>query len=341
MKDEKATNANAAGTNEGDKDSNNVDSELKLQELGYAVVDVATPHDSLDDAGEVVVRQDDVWCLLGHICSWDSLNWKRQRLCARWGNNDGKSTFESLLFSSRTVMSASLGHKEESAQTADHPVTTTASEATISFPDKWSFLTRLLSHGFFSPNNWVMKSGFVWTVWVVWDGSLIQNELTAHLAVLCRPLFLFTPSPLIAYFNTHSWLYFNTHLWPCISTHTLDCVFHPPLLILCFNTHSWLYFNTHSWLCISTHTLDSVSTPTFDCVFHHTLLTVCFSTYSWLYISTHTFDCNSTPTLECVYFNAHSWLCISTHTLDCVISALAQPTGNRNLRLKTRRSELN
>ena len=60
VKDEKATNANAAGTNEGDKDSNNVDSELKLQELGYAVVDVATPHDSLDDAGEVVVRQDDV-----------------------------------------------------------------------------------------------------------------------------------------------------------------------------------------------------------------------------------------------------------------------------------------
>lgn len=60
VKDEKATNANAAGTNEGDKDSNNVDSKLKLQELGYAVVDVATPHDSLDDAGEVVVCQDDV-----------------------------------------------------------------------------------------------------------------------------------------------------------------------------------------------------------------------------------------------------------------------------------------
>lgn len=56
----KTTDANAAGTDEGDKDSDNVDSELKLQELGDAVIDVATPHDGLDDAGEVIVCQDDV-----------------------------------------------------------------------------------------------------------------------------------------------------------------------------------------------------------------------------------------------------------------------------------------
>jgi len=50
-------------------DSDDVDSQLELQELGYAVVDVATPHDSLDDTREVVVSQDDVWCFLRYVCT--------------------------------------------------------------------------------------------------------------------------------------------------------------------------------------------------------------------------------------------------------------------------------
>jgi len=52
---------------EGDDDGDHVDGELELEELGDAVVDVATPHDRLDDAREVVVRQNDVRRLLGHV----------------------------------------------------------------------------------------------------------------------------------------------------------------------------------------------------------------------------------------------------------------------------------
>ena len=62
-----------AGSGKGHDDSNHVDCELELQKLGDAVVDVAAPHHSLYDADEVVVRQDDVGRLLGHVRACDAL----------------------------------------------------------------------------------------------------------------------------------------------------------------------------------------------------------------------------------------------------------------------------
>lgn len=58
-----------AGADERDDDRDDVDSELELQELGDAVVDVAAPHHRLDDGREVVVREDDVGGLLGDVGS--------------------------------------------------------------------------------------------------------------------------------------------------------------------------------------------------------------------------------------------------------------------------------
>lgn len=62
-----------AGSSEGHNHSHHIDSELKLQELGDAVIHIATPHHGLHYAGEVVICQDDVRGLLGHICPSDSL----------------------------------------------------------------------------------------------------------------------------------------------------------------------------------------------------------------------------------------------------------------------------
>jgi len=57
----------SAGAEECDDDRDAVDSELKLKELGYAVVNIATPHYCLDDTREVVVRQNDVRCLFRYV----------------------------------------------------------------------------------------------------------------------------------------------------------------------------------------------------------------------------------------------------------------------------------
>ena len=64
---------NDAGAYEGDRDGDGVDGQLELKELGDAVVDVATPHDRLDDAREVVVRQDDVRRFLRHVRASNAL----------------------------------------------------------------------------------------------------------------------------------------------------------------------------------------------------------------------------------------------------------------------------
>lgn len=69
----KTTNLCDAGAREGHDDSHHVDSELELEELGNAVVDVASPHHSFDDTRKVVVGQDDVRCLFGYICAGDPL----------------------------------------------------------------------------------------------------------------------------------------------------------------------------------------------------------------------------------------------------------------------------
>lgn len=62
-----------AGAGERHDHGHHVDSQLELKELGDAVIDVPSPHDGLDDAGEVVVSQDDVRSLLCHICTGNSL----------------------------------------------------------------------------------------------------------------------------------------------------------------------------------------------------------------------------------------------------------------------------
>ena len=62
-----------AGAGESDYDGHNVDSELELEELGDAVVDVPAPHHRLHDAAEVVVGQDDIWRFLGDICTSKTL----------------------------------------------------------------------------------------------------------------------------------------------------------------------------------------------------------------------------------------------------------------------------
>lgn len=49
-----------AGSREGHDHGHHVDRQLELQELGDAVIHVASPHHGLDDAGEVVVGEDDV-----------------------------------------------------------------------------------------------------------------------------------------------------------------------------------------------------------------------------------------------------------------------------------------
>lgn len=73
-----------AGTGERHDHGHYVDGQLELQELGDAVVDVPSPHDGLDDAGEVVVRQDDVGRLLRHVCAGDSLTRSRGRAGDSW-----------------------------------------------------------------------------------------------------------------------------------------------------------------------------------------------------------------------------------------------------------------
>ena len=58
---------------EGDDDRHAVDGQLKLEELGDAVVDVATPHDSLDDARKVVIGQYNIGSLFGDVSASDTL----------------------------------------------------------------------------------------------------------------------------------------------------------------------------------------------------------------------------------------------------------------------------
>jgi hypothetical protein len=62
-----------ACSNEGYNHGDHIHSELELQEFGDAVVHVAAPHDRLHDAAEVVVGQDDVGSLFGHVSSGNSL----------------------------------------------------------------------------------------------------------------------------------------------------------------------------------------------------------------------------------------------------------------------------
>lgn len=66
------------GSKESDHYSHTVDSQLELQELGYAVVHVSAPHDGFDDAGKIVISQDNIGGFLGYICTWDTLREERK-----------------------------------------------------------------------------------------------------------------------------------------------------------------------------------------------------------------------------------------------------------------------
>ena len=62
-----------AGPGEGHDHGHHVDRQLELEELGDAVVDVPPPHHRLHDAAEVVVGEDDIGGLLGHVSAGDTL----------------------------------------------------------------------------------------------------------------------------------------------------------------------------------------------------------------------------------------------------------------------------
>jgi len=77
-----ATYLDEARSKESNNDRDHVDRQLKLKELGDAVVDVAAPHHRLDDAREIVVCQDDVRRFLCDVRARDSLhNNNDNRLC--------------------------------------------------------------------------------------------------------------------------------------------------------------------------------------------------------------------------------------------------------------------
>lgn len=61
------THIDKAGAEECYDDGHDVNCQLELKELSDTVVDVTTPHDSLDDTREVVVCEDDIWRLLSHV----------------------------------------------------------------------------------------------------------------------------------------------------------------------------------------------------------------------------------------------------------------------------------
>jgi len=75
-----------AGTSESHNDSHNIDSKLELKKFWNAVIDISAPHNCLHDAAEVIVSKNDIWRLLGHICTSYTLEEKwqagiRQELC--------------------------------------------------------------------------------------------------------------------------------------------------------------------------------------------------------------------------------------------------------------------
>ena len=58
---------------EDESDSDDVDSELELDEFGNRIVHVSAPHDGLHDTSKVVVCEDDIGSFLGDVGSGDAL----------------------------------------------------------------------------------------------------------------------------------------------------------------------------------------------------------------------------------------------------------------------------
>jgi hypothetical protein len=68
------TSADCTSSNEGNHNCYDIHSQLKLEKLRDAVVYVSSPHNSFHNAGKIIVREDNITCLLSYIRSSDSLH---------------------------------------------------------------------------------------------------------------------------------------------------------------------------------------------------------------------------------------------------------------------------
>ena len=73
------------GTSKCHNNGHNIDRQLKLEELGDGIINISSPHDGLDDAGEVVVGENDVAGLLGNVSPGDSHGKSHVCLLQSWG----------------------------------------------------------------------------------------------------------------------------------------------------------------------------------------------------------------------------------------------------------------
>lgn len=73
-----------AGPSESYDDGHYIDSKLKLQELGDAVVHISPPHDSFHNAGEVIIGQDDVRGFFSYISTCYTLETAKKMKSKRY-----------------------------------------------------------------------------------------------------------------------------------------------------------------------------------------------------------------------------------------------------------------
>ena len=73
------------GTSKCHNNGHNIDRQLKLEELGDGIINISSPHDGLDDAGEVIVGENDVAGLLGNVSPGDSHGKSHVCFLQSWG----------------------------------------------------------------------------------------------------------------------------------------------------------------------------------------------------------------------------------------------------------------
>ena len=59
-------------SDEGDENGDDIYGKLELDEFSDGVVDVAAPHDCLDDGGEIVIKEDDICGLFRNLGACDA-----------------------------------------------------------------------------------------------------------------------------------------------------------------------------------------------------------------------------------------------------------------------------
>lgn len=62
------------GARESNNDCDYIDSKLELEEFGDAVIDIPSPHHCLNNAREVVVRENNIGCFFRYVSSSDALS---------------------------------------------------------------------------------------------------------------------------------------------------------------------------------------------------------------------------------------------------------------------------